>query len=125
MEQQLGDKEVAVGGQKLSAGTTIRFTVKTALWILGALYAALGYLYYDLRTEFKEANGISKEEKVEFLKEIEDEYEAKFDDMKDDISDIKGDVKVILDRTKRDNPIIVNPSATIQPTLPPEDSPTQ
>lgn len=120
---ELGDKEVEVDGKKISGGSTIKFTFKTALWIMAALYAALGYLYFDLRSEFKEANGISKAEKTEFLDSIEDEYEHKFEKMFDDISDIKGDVKVMLDRTNRMNPVQPNPSIQVQPNFPTDTQP--
>jgi hypothetical protein len=115
----LGDKEVEIDGKKISGGTTIKFTFKTALWIMGALWLALGYLYIDLRTEFKEANGISIQEKRDFMDEVEDEYEHKFEKMFDDTSDIKGDVKVMLDRSNRVNPVLPNPGVQVQPQLPP------
>ena len=119
---ELGDKEVEVGGQKISPGTTIRFTLKTAMWILGAMYVGLGYLYFDLRTEFKEANGISTEEKAEFLKEVDKEYEGKFTKMFEDISDMKGDIKVILDRTSRQEVITQNPGGQIDTATPPPNN---
>jgi hypothetical protein len=120
---ELGDKEVEVDGKKIGGGSTIRFTFKTALWILGVLWLGLGYLYFDLRSEFKAANGISTAEKTEFMKEVEGEYEHKFEKLFDDISDIKVDIGVMLDRSNRVNPVQPNPSVQVQPTLPPAGQP--
>lgn len=116
---ELDDKEIEIGGKVIGGGTTIRLTVKTLLWILGLAYMGLGYLYYDLRTEFKENNGISAEEKREFLKDINAEYNRKFEKMFDDISDIKGNIKVILDREGRVSPVQMNPNKSFQSVEPP------
>lgn len=116
----LKEKEFEINGKKVGIeNTTIRFSVKTLVWILGILYAFGAWAYFDLRSEMKKATEISNMEKGEFMKEVENKWGTKFDKMFEEISEMKGDIKVILDRQTRDNPIQANPNARIIPIEPP------
>ena len=126
MSDELKDKEVQVGKQVIGGNTLIKFNLKTLGWIFGILYLGLGYLYLDLRSELKASVEISSEEKKEFLEDVEDEWDTKLDKVLDitttirlEVADVKGDVKVILDRNQRNNTEQPNTSMSIVPTQPP------
>ncbi len=121
---------VEISGNKVGGDSSVKLTVNTLLKIIGGFFIILqfvgGWAYFDLRDQLKNAATISIEDKKEFLKEslqlfkeIENEYDGKFEKMFDDVSEMKGDIKVILDRQSRDNPIQPNPNVQIQPYTPP------
>lgn len=125
-DKELKDKEIQVGNKVLGGNTLIKFNFKTLAWIFGLLYIALGYLYYDLRSELKSSVEISKTEKTEFLEEVEDEFDTKLDKVLDithkmqiEQALMKGDIKVILDRNQRNNVEQPNTNIDVEPTLPP------
>ena len=128
MSGDLENNEIQFGDRKFGEKTPIRLTVKTLLIIILALYPILGYLYYDLRQEIKDSVQISKQEKENFLREVDEDWESKLDKIEDiitdirlDQSDMKGDIKVILDRQLRsDQPASSGqPSVEIDGNLPP------
>lgn len=107
----MGDgNNVEVNGKTYGEDTKITFKAKTLLWIIGILIsgistlATVGYLniksdikaqkdsYEDGKNSYKEAIKIMLDNS---LKDEVDKREA----MYKDIYDIKGDIKVILDRT--------------------------
>ena len=112
------DKNVDVNGNVIGASTTVKMSVKTTLWILGVIVGVvmtiLSYSYFDLKKDYK----------TDF-KEFVESVDEKVDVMGNDIINIrlgnegiKGDIKLILDRQNRDNP--VQPTNTaVQPTIPP------
>ena len=112
------DKNVAVNGTIIGASSTVKMSVKTTLWILGAIVGVvmtiLTYSYFDLKKDYKND-----------FKEFVESVDGKVDAMGTDITNIrignasiKGDIKLILDRQSRDNP--VKPTNTaVQPTIPP------
>jgi hypothetical protein len=114
---------VEVDNKKVGGDSQIKLTVNSMLKIVGGIFVVLqsiaGWAYFDLRSEIKKANTISAEEKRLFLKEIEDDYDGKFEKMFDDVSEMKGDIKVILDRQNRDNPVTPNPHASFEAVEPP------
>ena len=117
-DKPVPDKNVNVNGTVIGASSTVKMSVKTTLWILGAIVGVvmtiLTYSYFDLKKDYK----------TDF-KEFVESVDEKVDDMGTDITNIrignegiKGDIKLILDRQNRDNP--VQPSNTmVQPTIPP------
>lgn len=115
-------ENIEIEGKKMGGESKVNLSVNTIIKIIVTGFLILqflaGWAYFDLRNDFKNNNSISIEEKQEFLDDIEKEYDNKFEKMFDDISDIKGDIKVILDRQTRDNPILPNTNAIIQPTPP-------
>lgn len=126
-ENKVGDEEVQVNGKTFSLSTlNIKFNLKTLIWILGGLYMVLGYLYFDLRKELKNSSSILDKEKKEFVDELEEKFDDKLDDIVNSITEIKvdqatikGDIKVILDRQNRENPIERNEDVDIQEVTPP------
>lgn len=112
MSEKVTDQNINVDGKTIGFGSVVRLNVKTLIWILGALYVALGYLYFDLRQTVNKSSSILDEEKKEFMQEVDSELERKIDAIKEDMSEmrenvayIKGDIKLILDRQSRDNPV--------------------
>ena len=114
---------VEVGGEKIGGDSKINLSINTIIKILGGISLIVnmiaGWAFYDLRTEFRENNGISAEEKRIFLKGVENEYDGKFDQMLREMLEMKGDIKVILDRENRLNPIQPSPGTPIEMVLPP------
>ena len=112
------DRNIDVNGNVIGASTTVKMSVKTTLWILGAIVGVvmtiLSYSYFDLKKDYKSD-----------FKDFVESVDGKVDAMQTDITNIrignegiKGDIKLILDRQSRDNPVQPT-NATVQPTVPP------
>ena len=118
-------ENVEVNNQKIGGDSNIKLTVNSLLKIGGVVFIILqviaGWAYFDLRDHLTAATEISAQEKKEFFNDIDDEYQRKFENMFNDISDIKGDMKVILDRANRNNPLSPNLNVQIQPIHPPNN----
>lgn len=108
----MADNEARIGNRSLSENTVVKTNVKTLLWVAIGLFSVLMTMftifYFDMRSRDKATN-TKMESTVELLEEeveatVADKLE-KFDErqqvIKDDIGAIRGDIKVILDRTSR------------------------
>jgi len=106
----MADKEVDIGGNVVGENTKVTLTVKMAFWILAGIFgfistaATIGY--FDIKSDinvqkvaFEEERKAYKEEIAKMLREEVKDLRDKDESIADDISDIKGNVKVILDRT--------------------------
>ena len=95
-----------VNGRTVGANSTLRLSVKTALWIMGAIVgivmSILSYAYFDLKKDIK----ASESQFIEKVEESVDKMEEDIQTIRLDQRDIKGDIRLILDRQTRDNPII-------------------
>jgi hypothetical protein len=127
MGDTLKDDEVQVGSTKIGGSTLIKFNLKTLGTIFGLLYLALGYLYFDLRSDLADSVEISNDEKTEFLRDVEDDWDSKLDQIQEittmirlEQANMKGDIKVILDRNQR-NTNITPTDNSIDPVMPPSD----
>jgi len=107
--REIPEKNVYVNGKIIGANTTIKLSVKTAIWIISILFTfmmgILTYSYFDLR---KYVNI----QYQEFSKSIEN----KVNKIQEDVNTIrigqeaiKGDIKVILDRQTRSTPQYTRP----------------
>jgi hypothetical protein len=106
----MGNKEAQIGNEIIGEETKISLSVKTAIWIIGGtitLFSTLFTLaYFDIKSDMKDYKEKVQVEKEEYFnkvseklnKEVERMYD-KNEEMIKDIGDIKGNVKVILDRT--------------------------
>lgn len=122
---ELDENEVQIGKNKIGVNTIIKFNLKTAAWMGAILYALLGFLYIDLRQEIKDSVQISTEEKNEFKRDVEKEWDSKLDKIEEITTQIRvdqarmdGNIKVILDRQQRNNVETVNPNVSVTPVMP-------
>jgi len=117
---EVPDKNVEVNGRIVGANSTVRLSVKTAMWIVMGIFTIvmgiLSYAYFDLKKDINAS-------RQKFIETIDE----KVDDMTDDVQTIridqatmKGDIKLILDRQTRDNPIKANPNVSVESVVPPE-----
>lgn len=115
MAKKVDDKNVEVNGRVIGANSVIRLNVKTAVWIIGIIFTVvmsiLSYSYFDL-----------KKKNAEFVNSVD----QKIDEVKEDVTTIrlgqeaiKGDIKLILDRQNRDNPVNTTAYVPVQPVVPP------
>jgi hypothetical protein len=95
----MSEKEVEINGKKIGEGTKITLTVSTLIWIIGILVsvvvtlATIGYAADREKAEYKE--------EIRTLIQDELKYEReKREQIQEDIGEIKGDIKVILEKTK-------------------------
>ena len=120
------DKNVEVDGKVIGGNSILRLNVKTALWILtgifGAVMTILTWSYFDLKSEWKS----QEQEIIQARKEFIEKVDGKVDQMDDDIQSIridqatiKGDIRLILDRQNRDNPVRANPNVSVEAAVPP------
>lgn len=127
----MGDgKDIEIAGQTIGESTKISLSVKTALWIVGGVIALFSTLfslaYADIKSDVKQYKETVDKEKTEYFDKVRDALDTevgkmrdKNDDMIKDIDDIKGNVKVILDRTSGVRNIEVTNSPVGTPPPPP------
>lgn len=106
----MGDLEVGVNGKVIGESTKISLSVKTALWIIAGTISLFTTLltiaYFDIKSEFQDYKTKVEGEKKEFFQKVEEQLNKNWDRTRDkneeiqkDVEEIKGNVKVILDRT--------------------------
>lgn len=107
----MSDKEVEVNGKSYGEGSRITLSVSTLAWIIGGLLSVITTLatvgYFDIKSDVKEQKNTFDTEKLEYKEEIkgilqeEMKYEReKREKISEDIGEIKGDIKVILEKTR-------------------------
>ena len=82
----------------------------------------LTWSYFDLKKEVKAFEASEIEKQKEFIEKIDDKLEhvdGEVHTIRIDQATIKGDIKLILDRQTRDNPIRANTNVAVQPATPP------
>ena len=72
-----------------------------------------------LKKDVKASSSILQTEKQEFFNGVQIHLSKDITDIKVGMESMKGDIKVIMDRQNRENPITANPSTTIHPVVPP------
>jgi hypothetical protein len=106
----MGDLEVGINGKVIGESTKISLSVKTALWIIAGTISLFTTLltiaYFDIKGEFQDYKTKVEGEKKEFFQKVEEQLNKNWDKTRDkneeiqkDVEEIKGNVKVILDRT--------------------------
>jgi len=97
----MADNEGVIGNTALSEDTVVKTNVKTLLWVSIGLFSLLMSMftvfYFDMRSRDAATNDKMKETAELLEEEVEETQQA----IKDDIGTIRGDIKVILDRTRR------------------------
>lgn len=104
------DKEVTIGENTIGENTKISLTVKTAIWIISIIIVLFSSVftmaYFDVKKDVENYKGEIENDKKSFIKTVEDKLDEKLGTFQEkdemfikEIGDIKGDIKVILDRT--------------------------
>ena len=126
MTKGVKDKHVEVDGKQIGGESLIRLNVKTAIWIIGAVFSAvmtiLSWSYFDLKKDVKAFEEAEAAKQKEFIEKIDEKLEHMDGDVQTiriDQATIKGDIRLILDRQNRDNPVRTNPNVVVQPSVPP------
>ena len=107
----MADKEIEINGQKIGEGTKVTLTISTIGWILGVLLFVISTLatvgYLDIKNDVKSQKTTFDTEKQLYKEDIKSvlEGEMKYErerreKIMEDIGEIKGDIKVILEKTK-------------------------
>jgi hypothetical protein len=99
------DKNIDINGKTIGVNTTIKLSVKTAFWIMGTtvslVLSVLTYGYFGLKEDVKQYQTEFTTKTNESINNIEEDVT----NMRLSIKGIEGDIKLILDRQNRDNPI--------------------
>jgi hypothetical protein len=106
----MADTEVKVGEKVIGENTKITLSVKVAIWIISGIIllfsTAFTVAYFDVKSDVKTYKTQMEKDKSDFIKTVEDKldeklgsFQAKDEAFIKEIGDIKGDIKVILDRT--------------------------
>ena len=121
MPDLIPDKNVDINGKIIGANTTVKLSVKTALWVLaavvGIVMSILTYSYFDLKKDVTE----SRKQFIESVNNKVEKIDGNIQTILIDQAVIKGDIKLVLDRQNRDNPIRTS-NVSIQPVSPPPRS---
>jgi hypothetical protein len=119
MAEIIPDKNIQVDGKTVGVNSTIKLSAKTALWIMGGIIGIvmtiLSYSYVDLKNDVKS----TQSEFIEKVNENVEKMESNIQDIRIDQATIKGDIKLILDRQTRDNPV-ERTNTPVESILPPE-----
>ncbi len=107
----MADKEIEINGRKIGENTKVTLSLSMISWIIGILLfiisslATVGYL--DIKSDVKNQKSLLEKEKTEYKEEIrgilqkELRYEReRREKITEDIGEIKGDIKVILEKTR-------------------------
>ena len=116
-QDEVKDDEIHIGEKKIGMGSVVKLNVKTLIVIIGLLYGGLSTVatigYFNLKSEIT----LTKEETKKTLTGAEKNVDKKLDEtlhiVRDDIKgiikeqgDIKGDIKVLLEKTRQINTTI-------------------
>lgn len=107
----MAEKEIEINGKKISESTKVTLTLSTIGWIVGALLFVISTLatvgYLDIKNDVnnqKATFSIEKQLYKEDIKKVLEDgmkYEReRREKIMEDIGEIKGDIKVILEKTK-------------------------
>jgi len=110
----MSDKEIEVNGKKYGEESQVTLKAKTLIWIIGALIAGISSLatigYFDIKSDLKEQKEVFDIENEQYINDVKSqiqeslkEYREKREEIIETIGEVKGDIKVILDRTSRNN----------------------
>ena len=126
----MGDLDVEGNKKTFGESTKITLSIKTLSIVLGILLSAITTLatigYFDIKSDqkllkkdYETAKSVYKDEIKTFLQEELRDLRDKDVRFVEDIGEIKGDIKVILDRTMRNNDHHnTGPNSTINNSIP-------
>ena len=108
----MGDaKDITVGTTTIGESTKISLSVKTALWIIGLVIALFSSIftaaYFNVKSDVKSYKEQIDKDKQEFINKVQESIEGKLEKQRDRdeefikaIEEIKGNIRLILDRTQ-------------------------
>lgn len=108
----MGDgRDIQIGEKIIGESTKISLSVKTALWFIGALIALFSTIftaaYFNVKSDVKSYKEQIDKDKRDFIKQVEENIESKLEKERDkdeefikSIEEIKGNIRLILDRTQ-------------------------
>lgn len=117
----MSDKEVKIGNKVIGENTKVTVTVKTLAWVIGGVITLFSTLftlaYFDLKSELDETKSQMEAQKTAYEKEVKQELNVIVDQLREndedflrEIGEMKGDIKVILDRTNSMRDKVENPT---------------
>jgi hypothetical protein len=132
MSDEVKDEEIQIGKSKVGLSSVIKLNVKTLIMIIGILYGGLSTVatigYFNLQSEIVLVKEDTKSKMESAEKNVETELNESLHILRDDIKglikeqgDLKGDIKVLLEKTRQINTTIESsierPDAQHLPTL--------
>lgn len=107
----MSNKEVEINGKTIGESTKVTITISTLIWVIGGLLFVISTLatigYFDIKSDTKDYKAGLEKEKIEYMNEVkkilqeELRYERdKREKLSEDVGEIKGDIKVILEKTR-------------------------
>lgn len=103
----MSDKEVDINGKTYGENTRITFTAKNLIWVIGILVTGICTLatvgYFDIKSRVTNLDNLYKQKVEDEIELIMKEDREKREGIIETIGEMKGDIKVILDRTSRNN----------------------
>lgn len=102
--------EAQIGNRAIGENTEVRTNLKTVFWVASGLFVIMSFLftvfYFDMRDKIKDTNAkmdtviqkIQSDVDAKVKKDLDSFLERQIQ-IKEDIGEMKGDIKVILDRT--------------------------
>lgn len=117
MADEIKDDEIQIGEKKIGMGSVIKLNVKTLLVIVGLLYGGLSTVatigYFNLKQEIELTKQETKKQVSESEEDVEKEMKETLQIVRSDIKglikeqgDLKGDIKVLLEKTRQINTTI-------------------
>jgi len=122
MSEDIKDEEIQIGQNKVGLSSVIKLNVKTLLLIIGILYGGLSTVatigYFNLRAEIELVQEDTKNKMNDAKNDVEEELDESLHIVRDDVKrlikeqgDLKGDIKVLLEKTRQINTTIESNSA--------------
>ena len=114
MAEDIKDEEIHVGTKKIGMGSIIKLNVKTLIIIIGVLYGGLSSVatigYFNLKAEIELVKEDTKNKLTIAEENVETELDGTLNIVRDDIKglikdqgELKGDIKVLLEKTRKIN----------------------
>jgi hypothetical protein len=130
-----GDRDIEIEGRVIGESTKITLTVKTAIWVISILIfifsTAFTIAYFDVKNDVKSYKEKIDKDKDDFVKKIEENINSKLDKQRDKdeefikaIEEIRGNIRLLLDRTQDLREVNTNGVNTINSNTPSNTPPT-
>jgi hypothetical protein len=117
MTVEVKDEEIQIGDKKIGLSSVIKLNVKTLIVLIGILYGGLSTVatigYFNLKAEIELIKVDTKLKLDKAEESVEKELDNSLHMVRDDIQEIikeqgelKGDIKVLLEKTRQINTTI-------------------